>query len=484
MHSQRGSAAALAGQPRRPSDDGLLESALARTGTMRSAAEFHDWLEWRQQSGSWRTTRIDLSQLDGWAFDGETGNLKHHSGKFFTIEGLAVRAEGMPVASWAQPIIHQNEIGILGILVKRIDGILHCLMQAKMEPGNINQLQLSPTVQATRSNYMRVHNGGGIPYLEYFSGPQRGRVLVDVLQSEQGAWFNHKRNRNMVVEVNEDIPVLEDFCWLTVGQVHQLLATDDLVNMPARTVLSSMSLGGPTLASVADLRRGQSFGEAVAHSLAGLGQPLHSMRDLISWLNDAKTQNAIAKRNVPLAGLPGWHRSAADIARDDGRFFRVIAVAVDATTREVRRWTQPMVEPVGQGIAGFLAKRINGVVHVLVRAALEPGYLDAVEMAPTVYHLAGRYASDDAEEEPPYLSDFLEARPSQIRFDTVQSEEGGRFYHARNRYLIVEVEPDYASVVPPDYCWASVAQLAELVSHTRSLNVEARTLVACLNSLW
>jgi oxidase EvaA len=452
---------------------------------MLSTAEFHNWMAWRQESGSWRTTRIDFSQLDGWTIDAETENLRHHSGKFFTVEGLAVRTEGGPAASWAQPIIHQPEIGILGILVKRIDGILHCLMQAKMEPGNINQLQLSPTVQATRSNYMRVHNGSSIPYLDHFSGPGRGRVLVDVLQSEQGAWFNGKRNRNMVVEVDEDIPVLEDFCWLTVGQVRQLLATDDLVNMPARTVLSSMPLGGPTLASVASLMGGQSFGEAVAYSLSGLGQPQHSTRDLISWLNDAKMRNTMVKRNVPMAGLPGWHRSAAEISRDDERFFRVIAVSVDATTREVRRWTQPMVEPVGQGIAGFLAKRINGVVHVLVRASLEPGYLDAIEMAPTVHYLAGRYAGDDGtEEKPPYLSEFLTAQPSQVRFDAVQSEEGGRFYHARNRYMIVEVDPDYAPVAPPDYCWASVAQLDELVSHTRYLNVEARTLMACLNSLW
>jgi len=50
--------------------------------------------------------------------------------------------------------------------------------------------------------------------------------------------------------------------------------------------------------------------------------------------------------------------------------------------------------------------------------------------------------------------------------------------------MIVEVDPDYAPVAPPDYCWASVAQLDELVSHTRYLNVEARTLMACLNSLW
>ena len=37
------------------------------------------------------------------------------------------------------------------------------LLQAKVEPGNINKIQISPTVQATRSNYLRIHGGKTIP---------------------------------------------------------------------------------------------------------------------------------------------------------------------------------------------------------------------------------------------------------------------------------------------------------------------------------
>ena len=485
-----------------PPNESMLESALTTTGAVLSADEFRDWLAWRRRSGNWQTSKIDFSQLDGWSFDEVTGALKHRSGRFFTVEGLAVQTDLGPIASWAQPIIHQNEIGILGILVKRINGVLHCLMQAKMEPGNINQLQISPTVQATQSNYTRVHNGSSIPYLEYFSGPRRGRVLVDVLQSEQGAWFYHKRNRNMVVETTEDVPVLEDFCWVTIGQLRKMLLTDDLVNMPGRTVLSCMPLAGPALAGPAlagpgegSTRENLGFGRAVAYSLSGLAGSLHPMRDVLSWLTDAKSRYALDKRTVPLAGLPGWHQTASEVVRDDERFFKVIAVSVDATTREVRRWTQPMVEPVGLGVAGFLVKRIDGVVHVLAHARLEAGYLDGIEIGPTVHYLAGRHVTSagaaaggpgqfNTDERPRYLNEFLSAPPSRVRFDVIQSEEGGRFYHARNRYMVVETTPQFPVTVPEDYRWVSVHQLAELVTHSRYLNVEARTLMACLNSLW
>ena len=41
----------------------------------------------------------------------------------------------------------------------------------QMEPGNINKVQLSPTVQATKSNYTRVHGGKAIKYLNFFKNP-------------------------------------------------------------------------------------------------------------------------------------------------------------------------------------------------------------------------------------------------------------------------------------------------------------------------
>src|ERR1700743_3627356 len=126
------------------------------------------WLDAQRAANGYRVERVPLDPLDGWTFASDTGNLVHRSGRFFTIEGLRVYLDPGRVPRWHQPIIVQREIGILGILVKEFDGILHCLMQAKMEPGNSNLVQLSPTVQATRSNYTRVHKGSPTPYLEYF----------------------------------------------------------------------------------------------------------------------------------------------------------------------------------------------------------------------------------------------------------------------------------------------------------------------------
>ncbi len=84
---------------------------------------------------------------------------------------------------WTQPIIRQPEGGILGILAEEFDGVPHFLMQAEMEPGNPDLLQLSPTVQATRSNCTKVHCGAAVKYIEHLTQPCRGRVPADVLRS-------------------------------------------------------------------------------------------------------------------------------------------------------------------------------------------------------------------------------------------------------------------------------------------------------------
>ncbi len=131
--------------------------------------------------------------MDKWRLDKEKGLLRHTSGKFFTIEGINVTTNWGKVKEWEQPIINQPEIGYLGIITREVDGILYFLLQAKIEPGNVNNVQLSPTLQATKSNYTQVHKGKKPLYLEYFQNAKPEQILLDQIQSEQGSRFFKKK---------------------------------------------------------------------------------------------------------------------------------------------------------------------------------------------------------------------------------------------------------------------------------------------------
>lgn len=432
----------------------------ADAGALSSLSRFHEWWSGRLEAHRFEVRRIPFTELDRWAFEPGTGNLVHDSGRFFTIEGLRLSGDGP--ATWTQPIINQPEIGILGVLVKEFDGVPHCLMQAKMEPGNVNTLQLSPTVQATRSNFTKVHQGGDTRYLEYFWGTGRGRVLVDSLQSEQGSWFWHKHNRNMVVKVTEDVPEHEDFIWLTLDQVRALLRVENLVNMDTRTVLACFAAARP-------------------------GEPdaaLHSTDEILSWITEMRTRCAWRSRLIPLAEVTGWTREADEIGVGDVDHFSLVAVHVQAATREVVRWTQPLLAPRRTGLAVFLSRWIRGQPHVLVQARPEPGLLGSVEMAPTVQAPSedGIGTGLSAQTEP-YTAYVAAAEPSRVRFDAVLSEEGGRFHHALTRYQIIEVGEEFPLAAPENFRWLSIRQATGLLRHGHYLNVEARSLLACLQSL-
>ncbi len=222
----------------------LLVSASTEFNPGFESLYFQQWLAKLNETTLFENTIIPFSEMKNWYFD-DGQNIRHESGKFFSIEGINVRViSDHETKEWKQPIINQPEVGILGIICQKRYGILYFLLQAKIEPGNVNKIQMSPTVQATRSNFTQVHGGKKPPYLEYFINIDQNKIIVDQLQSEQGARFLKKRNRNMIIEIdeNDSIELLDHYCWLTLGQIKRLLRQDNIINMDTRTVLSCTQL--------------------------------------------------------------------------------------------------------------------------------------------------------------------------------------------------------------------------------------------------
>jgi len=460
------------------------ESAIAMNGCM-SLQEFNEWFGQRRIANKFLVTKIPLSDLQDWHIEPETGNLAHKSGRFFRIEGVNVKTNFGPTHQWMQPIINQPEIGILGFITKKINGLLHFLVQAKMEPGNINILQLSPTVQATRSNYTQVHGGNRPPYLDYFIDRSKARVLVDQLQSEQGSRFLRKRNRNIIVEVEEmaQLEILQDYCWLTLGQLFELMSVDNLVNMDSRTVLSCIRF-----TSGADYCRKDNatmmetnFCESVyVSTIASDDMAINDMDDLISWVTHMKTYFELSATCIPLKNVENWLFDGVQIRHKSGKYFSVVGVDVHASNREVASWQQPLIESSKGGVLAFICQKKKGVLHFLVQARVEPGNFDCIEMAPTLQCTPTNYDAHHPESFPPYFDEVINAQPEQIRYSSIQSEEGGRFYHDQNRYMVVEIGSNTELALLDNYMWMTISQIKEFIRFNNYFNIEARSLISCL----
>lgn len=196
------------------------------------------WLCERRDSYTVTVEEIGVNQTKGWKTDEVTANIIHESGKFFSIIGVNVQGAGdREVMSWSQPMLKQEEIGISGVIMQEQEGSMRYLFYAKFEPGNIDLLQISPALQASEGNLSQAHNGPRPRLSEYFDGT-KGTLVRSVEGVEDGGRFYRKVNRSMVVLVDEfeEVPITEDYIWLTLPQIRELLLVDRVVNSLARNV--------------------------------------------------------------------------------------------------------------------------------------------------------------------------------------------------------------------------------------------------------
>lgn len=463
-------------------------SAITEYNRFHDTRTFKKWFQGKRETNHFSTEQIPLSSLRQWYFEDETHNLKHESGRFFSIEGIRIETNFGPISKWDQPIINQPEIGILGIITRTFDGIPYFLMQAKMEPGNVNILQLSPTVQATKSNFTQAHGGCLPAYIDYFLDRSKARVLIDQLQTEQGGRFLRKRNRNMIVQIDHDIDIHNDFCWLTLGQIKKLLLENNFVNMDARTVLACIPMPSRHDSVLQAQKNKKNFrGEdclnnysrsLFASMMCPDAQACHTTDDIISWLTLLKTKYHMHVEPIPLKDLTLWQRTDMEISHSTCPFFSVIAVSVEAGTREVFSWTQPLLKEQQQGLLGFITKKINGILHVLMQAKVEAGNIDMIEIAPTVSSSAVEFKYQHGYSTP-LIEFFMHAPENKIRYNAIQSEEGGRFYHFLNRNMVIELDESETIYPPEQYIWMTFAQVFDFLKHGH-INIDARTLLACI----
>jgi dTDP-4-dehydro-6-deoxy-alpha-D-glucopyranose 2,3-dehydratase len=470
----------------------FLDSLKSTENGIQDFQFFLNWFESKSKNSSFVVEEIPFELLDKWYFEQGTGNLKHATGKFFSVEGINVSTNFGPVQKWEQPIIIQPEIGILGFISRVINGTRYFLMQAKMEPGNINIIQLSPTVQATKSNYTKVHNGKLPKYLEYFIDRSKSRILIDSLQSEQGGRFLKKRNRNMVVEIYDDLPVDDDFIWLTLGEIKMALKVDNMVNMDTRSVLSTIPFftsqelseirnNSQHPFSLSQKQSSESFADQLIKSAVSSSNSFSRLENVLSWLTEMKTVHDLNVTIIPLCNVIDWCYSDYSIRHERKPFFSIIAVKVQAGTREILCWTQPLLKEVNIGMIGFVVKNINGILHFLVQAKVEPGSLDIVDIAPTVSCSNYEYAAKNPDK-PPFLDLFINPDPGSVILSSIQSEEGGRFFHFQNKNMIIKVEDDALQDIPFNYTWLTLGQIFELLKYG-FMNVEFRSLISTLSIL-
>ncbi len=374
------------------------------------------------ERSDFRLEEITLSESSQWREIKEA--VRHVSGKFFSVEGLYHRDDNMDY--YLGPILNQPEIGYLGIICSQFEGVLKFLLQFKIEPGNINVVQLSPTLQATKSNFSQVHGGALPKYFDRFSRKNK-TVLVDTLQTEQGQFFYCKRNRNIIIYEENVIDLEENFIWLTLGDILFLMSEPDLINMDTRTVLSQLIL-----------------------------ERDHPINPIISLYNE------FAMFNYSLSflnGLKSIKSSEHIIAENDSIKIGIYKIFIRG--REVAIWDQPM-----------LSSKEANTYSLLYQQNKDKGSLFALTLSTN----SGIDKTVEFQGTATIPQSVLVKSESMYKL----SEEGGRFYHMSNNYRIIEFEGASTSVLN-DHHWMTYLELCQIILKGYS-SMELRTLKLCYDA--
>lgn len=433
------------------------------------------WIAERNKTVSVEIHKVPPEENGFWFYDQNEGCIRNQNRSFFTITGYRQTIKDIVIS---QPIILQEEIGYLGIICQEINGVMHFLMQAKIEPGNVNKIQLSPTIQATKSNFTQKHGGKTPPYLEYFLNAAKHEIVVDQIQSEQSSRFYKKRNRNIIIRVDEEIPVLPSHKWMTLGQIKRLMSQDNLVNMDTRTVLSCIPFSKLELSRMELLSLFYGFSDKPLFCSVFEGEGENRLPQIYQEINNQKMFDETKRQLVPLHKLTDWEIKNGEFICKYPAPFKVVFCDISIEGREVKRWTQPLFEATGVATFGLICCEENGILKFLVKVMPEVGCFDGVELGPTIQQEAVElHPKEDAISK--FFWDRLENKNG-IFFDHLLSEEGGRFYHEQNRNVLIRVKKEELPELPKGYFLLDYRTLNELVQVNNSLNIQLRNLLSLL----
>jgi oxidase EvaA len=344
--------------------------------------------------------------------------LRHESAGYFEVVGFT-DANGEQSL-----LIRQSETALVGLITHTVGNKRWFLLNARCEPGLHGLCQFSTTVQSTPSNYEQRHGGAATPFIDLLiGGAPKVAVLHDSIEFDWGQYYDSKRKRFLVIEVEARMPVVEPFAWVPEALLRELLREDYLVT--------------------GDLRGSMALLDAGARAGA---QPSPDALEAATVLTQ-----------TPLGALSNW------VGDEWGLRERVAVqelvveyVRIESSSREVVRWSQPLLKPAHPENIRLWMRTHGGVREVAVETRSQLG-------------LRGREL-------------LFPAQPSSARGKLVQrtrtSAEGGRFL---DHDVVLELAELDEVERDSQLRWVDEQELARLLLSPQLTSVELRLVASLLD---
>jgi len=410
------------------------------------ANKLKNWLKHQKNIKKIKINKKKISNLKDWIF--KKNVILNSKQNFFSIKAFIIKCKNKITY---QPLIVQKENGIIGINKKKKDNKDYYLLQAKIEPGNINGIQISPTVQATKSNYLRKHGGKKTLFLNFFIKTNNQLKIISKKKlSEQGSRFLKKKNWNILIEAKNPLITNKDnYRWLTRDNLKYLANKKNILNMDTLSVMSSIIQKNAN------------------------ENTLRSNKQIQNKLNNFIKKNKIKRLNINFKDLNNWVITKDFITDIKKKFFSILFIDVYANSREIKKWEQPIISDHFSSLNGFLICKYNNTVHYLLQLVNEPG-LDNAKYTSTIFE---KNFSSNLKKKIKYFYFFSKKN---LLLDVVNSDEGGRFLKNQIRNIICEIKDFNKINLTENFIWASHNQVVDLIANDK-MTIESRNLFASYN---
>ncbi|MET4578633.1 NDP-hexose 2,3-dehydratase family protein [Ottowia thiooxydans] len=202
--------------------------------------------------------------------------------------------------------------------------------------------------------------------------------------------------------------------------------------------------------------------------------------DLLPWLSSRRRVLSEAEdfslTYMPLESSSHWALEDGAIRHRSGRFFSVIGVRAEDQAGAVVE--QALMDQREIGTLALYLRQRDGLAEVLVQFKAEPGNVGLFQLAPSYQATASNTDRVHGGESPPF-GDWLTAH-GDFASDTLQSEQGTRFFGKRNRNvsLLIQGEGHASS---PYHAWVPIKQLCASLSENHLVNTDLRSTLICAN---
>lgn len=135
-------------------------------------------------------------------------------------------------------LIKQNHGALVALITAEHDGRRIALLSVRFEPGLIDKINFTSSIQSTPSNYRREHGGKSTPFIDIVQTPEKfGDILYDGEQYDWGEYYLLKKKRYLIVRLKNELPVPEGFVWVTFELLHKMLTMDNFITNDLRVAL-------------------------------------------------------------------------------------------------------------------------------------------------------------------------------------------------------------------------------------------------------